>query len=111
MVTLQCVPALDVKALLRRVPRPLTLTHVLLTYVLEMLDGSIPVVLTPRNVFVRPSAQAFTKKSITWPRRSRSRSATEVTWLVGWLVGWLVEPPPAFGPAPQREAKSKSKCN
>ena len=36
LVTLQCVPALDVKMLLRRVPRPLTLTYVLLTYVLAM---------------------------------------------------------------------------
>ena len=36
LVTLQCVPALDVKMLLRRVPRPPTLTYVLLTYVLAM---------------------------------------------------------------------------
>ena len=36
LVTLQCVPALDVKMLPRRVPRPPTLTYVLLTCVLEM---------------------------------------------------------------------------
>ena len=37
-MTLQCVPALDVKLLLRRAPRPPTLTYVLLTYVLAMPD-------------------------------------------------------------------------
>ena len=39
LVTLRCVPALDVKMLPRRVPRPPTLTYVLLTYVLEMPEG------------------------------------------------------------------------
>ena len=38
LVTLQCVPALDMKKLLRRVPRPPTLTYVLLTYDLAMPD-------------------------------------------------------------------------
>ena len=38
LVTLQCVPALNVKMLLRRAPRPPTLTYVLLTYVLAMPD-------------------------------------------------------------------------
>ena len=33
------VPALDMKMLLRYVPSPLTLTYVLLTYVLEILDS------------------------------------------------------------------------
>ena len=36
LVIFQCVPALDMKMLLRYVPRPPTLTYVLLTYVLEM---------------------------------------------------------------------------
>ena len=36
LVTFGCVPALDVKNLPRHVPRPPTLTYVLLTYVLEM---------------------------------------------------------------------------
>ena len=38
LVTFECVPALDVKTLLRYVPRPPTLTYVLLTYVFEMPD-------------------------------------------------------------------------
>ena len=38
LVTFECVPALVVKTLLRYVPRPPTLTYVLLTYVLEMPD-------------------------------------------------------------------------
>ena len=44
LVTLQCVPALDMKMLLRRVPRPPSLTYVLLTYVLAMPDkcGVLP---------------------------------------------------------------------
>ena len=36
LVTLQCVPIVDVKMLLRRAPRPPTLTYVLLTYVLAI---------------------------------------------------------------------------
>ena len=40
LVTFACVPALDVKKLLRQVPRPPTLTYVLLTYVLEMPDNN-----------------------------------------------------------------------
>ena len=36
LVTFERVPALDVNKLLRHVPRPPTLTYVLLTYVLEM---------------------------------------------------------------------------
>ena len=39
LVTFECVPALFVKILLRHVPRPLTLTYVLLTYVLEMPEN------------------------------------------------------------------------
>ena len=39
LVTFECVPALDVKKLLRHVPRPPTLTYVLLTYVLEMPES------------------------------------------------------------------------
>ena len=39
LVTLQRVPALDVKMLLRRVPRPPALTYVLLTYVLAMPEA------------------------------------------------------------------------
>ena len=42
LVTLQCIPALDVKMLLIRVPRPPTRTYVLLTYVLEMPDFPPP---------------------------------------------------------------------
>ena len=40
-LSIQCVPALDVKMLLRRAPCPQTLTYVLLTYVLEMPDCGI----------------------------------------------------------------------
>ena len=44
-VIFQCVPALDVKMLLRCVPRPPTLTYVLLIYVL-----AIPESIETRNV-------------------------------------------------------------
>ena len=40
IVIVQCVPTLDMKMLLRYVPRPPTLTYVLLTCVLEMPDAA-----------------------------------------------------------------------
>ena len=42
LVIVQCIPALEVKMLLRNVPRPPTLTYVLLTYVLLTYVLEIP---------------------------------------------------------------------
>ena len=75
---LQCVPALDVKMLPRRVPRPPSLTYVLLTYVLAMPEWSAP----DANALFPLCRRPISTKRISQLRNLNSWADFGVHWFI-----------------------------